>query len=155
MLAPMMMSTPLVIYVDGHGYMMLYLCLLMLYLWTSNNRNTNQTFCNRSTHIHTSWNSVTLGVPKFWYIFDPFCCAMNVFLEWLSLNLDRLLVLTGERGTKYIVHLFKILSSTWTYIWCHRVHNSNWHMVSWLCSCWTPPWTGIPLHTTLEEFQEN
>lgn len=61
------------------------------------------------------------------------------------------LMLTGKGGTKYLLHMFKILSSTWTYIWCNWVHRSNWYLVCWLRFGWTTSGTGrIALFSMVE-----
>ena len=56
------------------------------------------------------------------------------------LNLN--LCLTGRWGNKHILHLFKVLPSSWTYIWRNSVHHSHRHVVCRLCTSRIIAWRG-------------
>lgn len=97
---------------------------------------------HRSIHILTSLKSATLVVQKSWFVFctEAFSEYSLILANCHYTELD--VHVTGKGGTQYFLHMFKILSSTWTYIWCNRVYHSHWHLVCWMCSSWTSPRTG-------------
>ena len=107
----------------------------------------------RSILTPTRLNYVTLGVPKCWYVlytlvylcwFFPYSWALS-FISWMVVDLNALHYLdwhlTGKRGTKYFIHMFQILQSSWAYIWSNRVLFSHWYLVCWLRFGWVASWT--------------
>lgn len=57
-------------------------------------------------------------------------------------NLSLFSILSGKRRTKCFLYLLKILPSSGTYIWCHRIHHGYRYLVDRLCNGWATTWTG-------------
>lgn len=58
-------------------------------------------------------------------------------------------ICAGKRGTKYILHLFPILSCSWTYLRCYWVQYSDRYLVSWLRARRATYWAGSTILFTL------
>jgi len=57
-----------------------------------------------------------------------------------TMSSDVLLV-SDSRRTKYILHMLKVLQSSWTHIWSNRIHKCDRYVVCRLCHGWAFSWT--------------
>jgi len=69
------------------------------------------------------------------------CLYLIYFMQFVP-YLTKLFFQSGKGWGKYIIHLLSLLPSTRTHIWCNRIYDIHWHLVSWLCTCWAASGTG-------------